>query len=435
MRKEVPQMVHKVMIDVTTPMQHTAADNGSDPKVVCFSVGNEFQPHKRDNDRLGEYTVQPKLLIASRVFGASGQPWLWRQVDGLRGFRKELLCWERLNVATYTTADIPIHVLEEDPAPYDGEGRWQYRLRNLKGLNFYAAVGEERRKLLELNRRVSPDVIFCYFGDIAMRLLPMAQQAGVPLVAYFHGDFQFLDNKWYQFSLVKVVQHFAAVVVINQIERDWMLQHGVKEEKLHVIPCGAPTELFHPRSKQSDELLRFVMVSRLSPAKGCEWSIKAFAHIAEELPYCQLHIYGDGPLREKLQRLVDEFGLGTRVEFHGWVSEHQLADILPTFDVFLQHSLDKEGFGVSIVEAAACGLPVVVTPVGGIAEHVVPGETGLCVPEKDVLAMASAMLELARSPEMRKRLGEAGRNRAVEMFDASFQTQRLEQVLLSVIGR
>ena len=101
--------------------------------------------------------------------------------------------------------------------------------------------------------------------------------------------------------------------------------------------------------------------------------------------------------------------------------------------MFLQHSLEKEGFGVSIVEAAACGLPVVVTAVPGIVgEHVLAGQTGLCVPEKDVSAMALAMLELVRSPDLRQRLGKAGRERAVTLYDSSLQTRRLEKVLMNV---
>ena len=80
-----------------------------------------------DADRLED----PKLLIVSRIFGASGQPWLWRQVLGLRGWRKELVCWERRNAEIYLEADTAISELHEPPAPYDGASRWWYRLRNL----------------------------------------------------------------------------------------------------------------------------------------------------------------------------------------------------------------------------------------------------------------------------------------------------------------
>jgi len=386
------------------------------------------------NDGCEEYFNEPKLLIVSRLFGASGQPWLWRQVMGLGRFRTELVCWERHNPVAYPARDVSVKTLQGDPAPYDGAGRWWHRLRNLPGRNFYAAVGRERHNLSELVPRIKPNVVLCYFGDIAMRLAPVTRQAGVPLVAYFHGDFQFLDNRWYRWSLAPMVRCFAAIVVVNEIEREWMLRHGVQEEKLHKIPCGAPTDLFRPRDRPSEGPVRFVMVSRLSPAKGCEWSIRAFAQVARKAPSCQLHIYGDGPLKKPLQRLVSDLGMGDLTSFHGWVDERRLVAELPSYDVFLQHSLEKEGFGVSIVEAAACELPVVVTAVPGIAdEHVVDGQTGLCVPEKNASAMAAAMLELARSPDLRQRLGKAGRERAVTLYDSAVQTRRLEQVLLNVV--
>ena len=413
----------------TVAKRETAVGN------VHWTGGNGLETRNLARVQCVEGSDKPKLLIATRVLGASGQPWLWRQVAGLRGFHRELLCWRRDNPETYPLRDVSLHVVSEDPAPYDGTNRWWHRLRTLPGRNFYAAVGRERGQLDGLIRQVRPDVILCYFGDIAMRLLQVANRMDVPLVAYFHGDFQFLENQWYRWSLAQVARRFATVVVVNQIEREWLLRHGVLEEKLHVIPCGAPTDLFRPRGMPSKGPVRFVMASRLSRAKGCEWSIRAFAQVVRELPDSQLHIYGDGPLRDQLQRIVSELGVEDRVVFHGWVEERRLCEVLPLYDVFLQHSLEREGFGVSIVEAAACELPVVVTGVPGIAgEHVVDGQTGLCVPEKDVTAMASAMLKLACLPELRRQLGKAGRERAVDFYDSSVQTRRLQEVLLNVVG-
>ena len=406
--------------------------DGGDVAQIAYARVKSSVPEQKHCEYAGN-SSRPKLLIVSRIFGASGQPWLHRQVVGMHEFKKELLCWERQNIITQPSEDVVSHVLTADPAPYDGTRRWLHRMRNFRSGNFYASVGQEKRQLVELLRRNRPDVILCYFGDIAMRLLPVAQAAGIPVVAYLHGDFQFLLNRWYRWSLARTVQQFAAVVVINPIEREWMIRHGLPEEKLHMIPCGAPTDVFRPCPQRREGPVRFVMVSRLSPAKGCEWSIRAFARVAQELPDSELHLYGDGPLRQQLEQIVGQLGLASQVRFHGWINETQLATVLPQYDIFLQHSLDKEGFGVSIVEAEACELPVVVTQVRGIVEHVVPGETGLFVPERDISAMASAMLKLALSPGLRQRLGKAGRQRAMRLYDSTLLTHRLETVLLDVV--
>ena len=375
---------------------------------------------------------RPKLLIAARVFGSSGQPWLWRQVVGLREFRKDLLCWERRNPATQPVEDVLVQIVPEDPAPYDGGGRWRHRLRNLVGGNFYATVGRERRRLAEFLEIKRPAVILCNFGDIAMRLLPVGSRENIPIVAYFHGDFCFISNRWYRWSLNRCLRQFAAIVVVTEAERQWMLNHGVHEDKVHVIPCGAPTEMFRPGTRIPGAAVRFVMVSRLSEEKGCDLSIKAFAQLARDVPGAELHIYGDGPTRHDLNHLVETLGMKSQAFFHSYVEEQRLADVLPSYDVFIQHSLRKEGSPVSIAEAMACGLPVIATPVGGINEQVVEGKTGLLVAEGDVDGMAAAMKKLAFNPQLGQNLGRAGRERAVTLYESSLQTRRLEQLLLSI---
>jgi glycosyltransferase involved in cell wall biosynthesis len=105
----------------------------------------------------------------------------------------------------------------------------------------------------------------------------------------------------------------------------------------------------------------------------------------------------------------------------------------------LQHSLvgqdgSIEGFGVSVAEAAASGIPVVATRCGGILDQVVHGETGLLVEPRDIEGMSLAMLRLAVDRELRARLGLAARQRAVALYDTATQVAKLEQVLLAAIA-
>lgn len=376
-----------------------------------------------------------RLLIASRVLGANGQPWLWRQVMDLGAFRdKHLLCWQRRTAAGDPLDRFPVHIMAHDPAPYDGDGRWWYRLQNLPARNFYAARGREASELAALLRRERPGVILCYFGDIAMRLLPVARDAGIPVVAYLHGDFLFASNRWYRWSLRRCLCDFAAVVVVTDEERCWMAHNGVPAERLHVVPCGAPTAFFRPAPAKPGGPVRFVMVGRLIGEKGCDLAIEAFARLLPEMADAELHIYGDGPARGELQAMVTHLGLQARVAFHGYVDEHSLAGSLAAYDVFIQHSLVKEGSPVAIAEAMACGLAVVATPVGGIVDQVIEGETGLLVAQRDVPGMAAAMRRLAGDLELRLGFGRAARARAIELYDASRQTRRLEKLLLEVAG-
>lgn len=383
-------------------------------------------------DRRAQTSQSPKLLIATRVFGGIGQPWMWRQVTGLRGFRKELVCWERQNSDLQPTTDVVEHVFPGRQAPYHNEGRWVYRCRAIFNGSFYAAVGAERvmlRRLLETGR---PDVILCNFGDIAMRLLPNALEAGIPLVAYFHGDFSFIRNRWYRWSLHSCMNDFEAIIVVTQEERSWLTAHGVAPEKIHYIPCGAPTDIFSPARARTPGPVRFVMVSRLSEEKGCDVSIEAFGRIAALVPDVRLEIFGDGDCRAELERQVRTAALSDKVTFHGFVDEARVAKRLPHHDVFIQHSRVKEGSPVSVVEAMACGLPVVATRIGGIVDQIRHGQTGFLVDAGDLAGMSEAMLTLTRDADLRSRMGLAGRRQAVERHDAAAQTALLGALLTSI---
>jgi glycosyltransferase involved in cell wall biosynthesis len=375
---------------------------------------------------------RPKLTIVCRLFGASGQPWLWRQVVGLCGFRKELICWKRYNQDTQPIADWQEHVLSSDPAPYDGTGRWIYRCRAGFTGNFYASLGKEKRQLTTLLQQDPPAVILCYFGDIAMRLVHVAKRAGIPLVAYLHGDFLFRTNRWYRWSMLRCLSAFSAIIVVTSSERSWLIKHGVPAEKIEIIPCGVPTQTFRPISGRESRSVKFVMASRLVDEKGCHISIQAFSRVACDHLGAELAVFGDGPQREHLEQLTVKLGVRERVKFFGYVAEAQLAERMPLHDVFIQHSLVKEGSPVSIVEAMACGLPIIATPVGGIVDQVVSGENGILVKEGDTQRMAEAMSRLAGDAKLRKKMGKVGRDRAVTYYDSTQQMDRLHKILLSV---
>jgi glycosyltransferase involved in cell wall biosynthesis len=394
-------------------------------------------PVRRDADRPSDPGAAPPVWIVARVFGASGQPWLWRQATKMSRLRPHVVCWDRRNAQTYPAGDVT--VLPHEAAPYEGSSRWVHRLLNAPGGNFFAARGAERAALSALVERTRPGAILCHFGDIAMRLLPVARAHAMPLVAHFHGIQQNLDNYWFRKSLLATLPEFAAVVVVGSQEREWLLRYGVEPGRIHLIPCGAPADVFRPREQGRPGPVRFALASRLVDEKGVEYSIRAFALAARRLPGCELHLFGDGPLRARLESLVGAEGLRERVFFRGFLAENELSEQLPAFDVFVQHSLTMpdgwvEGFGVSVAEASASGLPVIVSACGGLLDQVIEGYNGIVVPQRDVRAMSDAMCALAADPALRERIGANGRQRVLQHYDSSGQIKRLEEVMLRAIA-
>jgi glycosyltransferase involved in cell wall biosynthesis len=352
-----------------------------------------------------------------------------RQISGMPLLDCSILCWKRHHLDHNPVSDSAIHTLDVDPAPYDGKKRWTYRLANIRRGNFYAIMGEEEGKVRDLMAALNPAAVLCHCVT-AMKLIDVAHELRIPLIAYFHGDFTFLRNRWYRWSLERRSRQFAAVVVVTQQERDSMIALGVPAGRLHVIPCGAPTAIFVPPAQTRTGEVRFIMASRLAQEKGCKESLLAFADVASRRQDVSLHIYGDGPERSILEEVVEARGLAHAVKFHGYVDEKVLVTAFPQCDVFIQHSMRREGSPVSVVEAMSCGLPVVATTIGGIVDQIVDGETGFLVAQNDIAAMSRAMLRLAEDPALRKRLGDNARKRAVAFFDSALMTSRLQQAIL-----
>jgi glycosyltransferase involved in cell wall biosynthesis len=383
--------------------------------------------------------ARPRLWFVSPSLGRSSEPWLLRQIRCLRAFETAALCWSRQGDGPVGDNLAAMHV-----APFDIERagrlrRWSRYFRGLRDGNFYACDPGERRWMLDLSRADRPDVMLCHFGYVSLRMLPVAQRLGVPLVAHFHGldVSSLLRERWYRWSLRRHLDAFAAIIVVGSRQREWMLAHGADPARVHLIPCGVPTEEFTHIGDRPDAPIRFLTVCRLVAWKGVDVAIRAFAPVAAELPEAVLTVVGEGPETNKLRALAAELGVAERVEFRGAQPPAAVRDAMAQSHVFVQHSLEMngwyEGFGVSLAEAAAMGLPIVASRTGGIMDQVVEGETGFLVGLGDGAAMGEAMLRLGRDAQQRARMGDAGRRRMLTEFDTPAQVAKLEGVLLDAV--
>lgn len=366
---------------------------------------------------------------------------MWRQLVSFNRLKPHLLTWEYKNSAIFPLNGVPLHVLPFAPEPQNSNRitRWRYRLRNLPTGNFYASLGAEREAIEKVLTQTRAEVVLCQYGFMALRLLPLAQQLKIPLVAHFHGlDLSSsLRIRWYRWSLLRALNSFSAIVVVGSHQERWMLEHGVPANRIHLIPCGVPTDLFSPKVQKESKDIQFIAVSRMVEKKGLEYTISALAEVCRIFPGARLLIVGDGPLRAKLEALVAELSLTGNVTFAGLCTPEQTRLCLDQSDVFVQHSVvsskgDMEGSSVSIAEGSAAALPVIATSkCGGTEEQVVDDRTGFLVSQRDVKAMAKRMLQLAGSEILRKDMGEAGREHMVREFDSKRQIAKLENVLLN----
>ncbi|MBI3784966.1 MAG: glycosyltransferase family 4 protein [Deltaproteobacteria bacterium] len=175
---------------------------------------------------------------------------------------------------------------------------------------------------------------------------------------------------------------------------------------------------FPTPSRLSFDPPRLLYVGRLSHEKGVDIAIAALPAVLERAPDARLQVAGDGPLRTVLRDLAKKFGLADRVEFFGFVSNHEVRRLLSEASIVAVPSR-SEGFSLVALEAAQAGRPVVASRLGGLPEVVVDGATGLLVPPESPPALAAAILKLIADPAGAQVMAANACRRADETFQWS----------------
>mgnify|MGYP001241815892 CR=1 FL=1 len=182
------------------------------------------------------------------------------------------------------------------------------------------------------------------------------------------------------------------------------------DKTIHVTPFGVDLEKFKPiPGLREENVLTIGTVKALTDKYGIGDLIKAFALISKKKENVRLLIVGDGPQRDEYQRLARDLGVADLVSFAGRIPNDEVPRYINKMDVFCVPSTeDSESFGVAAVESMACGVPVVVSNVGGLPEVVVENETGFIVPKENPEQLAKAVIHLLENAELRNKMGQNG---------------------------
>lgn len=191
------------------------------------------------------------------------------------------------------------------------------------------------------------------------------------------------------------------------------------EARVSVVPFGIDLDAFAPPARPGPrDHVTIGTVKTLAPKYGVDVLLRAVARLRERLASggavepgsLRVLIVGGGPEEERLRNLAGELGLSDVTRFVGQVPHAEVPDWLGQLDVYVALSrLDSESFGVAVLEASACAVPVVVSDAGGLPEVVVDGQTGFVVPRDDPEAAAAALANLVQDRHRRQAMGAAGR--------------------------
>lgn len=239
---------------------------------------------------------------------------------------------------------------------------------------------------------------------------------GVPYSLTLHGDLPVYGAHHAE----KMARAAFVSVVTSDLRRQVIEQVGLAPERVPLIRMGVDTARFvaGADTPRRDGPLRVVTVARLAECKGHRYALRALHALADEGLDVSYDLAGDGPDRDALMAEVERLGLQANVRLLGSLAEDDVLALIQRADAFVLPSVGQgEAAPVAVMEAMACGTPVVCSIIGGTPELVRDGQDGFLVAQGDVAGLAAALRRLAREPDTRQRLAQAARERALEAFD------------------
>jgi glycosyltransferase involved in cell wall biosynthesis len=316
----------------------------------------------------------------------------------------------------------------------------EYRISSLYG----AATFSRQWRFAQDLRREGVRLVHAYGFYPNVFSIPSARLAGCVTVASVRDTGVFTDRIRLKTLFQKTACRLADRVVANSTAvRDWLINLGLKENHIEVIPNGIavpaePPQCLDFKLRRQLEIPPsapvIAAVCRLNQNKGIEYFLESAAAVSRWFPEARFLIVGssyfDPQYKPRLESLAAQLNLGDRVIFTG--ERNDVPQLLQEINLSILPSL-SEGLSNALLEAMAAGLPVVATNVGGNPEVVQHGRTGLLVPARDSAALGQAIIRILESPELARQFGKAGFERVRNHFSLTATVRRTENLYLELL--
>jgi glycosyltransferase involved in cell wall biosynthesis len=304
----------------------------------------------------------------------------------------------------------------------------------------------QHRAIMAEARETPIDVIHAHWAiPTGPAAVLAARKLGVPSVITMHGGDVYVNpeqgydfpTRWYVRPALRwTLRHAGALTAITEDCRQHALRAGAPDEHIRLVFNGTDLRRFSPGENGNRPDLRFgphmiFACRQLFPRKGIRFLLEAAAQLKPRFPDLKVVLAGDGFERPDLARLAADLGIGPDVHFLGWVPNADLPPYYRAAAVSVIPSLE-EGFGIPAAEAMGCEVAVVASDAGGLPEVVEHGVTGLVVARGDAGALAQAIGSLLADPDRRRAMGQAGRERALRLFDWDRSAEQFEQLYREV---
>ncbi|MFN0032849.1 MAG: glycosyltransferase [Flavobacteriales bacterium] len=365
-----------------------------------------------------------RILLLSDINSPHTQKWAVGLADagiqvGVFSFHKQTEEWNRHynNIDVYNEKVV-------------GEGTAQ------QGLLAKFSYLKSRGYLMRVIRNFKPDVVHAHYAS-SYGLLGALSGFRPYFISAWGSDLMRFPNGMLQRAMLKFNLGRATwLFATSRTLHDALLQLGFPST---IIPFGVDTDMFSPQRSialyGADEIV-IGTVKSLQPLYRIDWIVKAFAHIQKQRPALPLRlmIVGGGSLETELKQIARLLCKNNTYHFTGRVDSASIPAMHQQLDIFVHTSL-RESFGVSTLEASACGKAVVACQSGGAEEVAVHFETALLFAEDDFDGLTTHLLKLVDDEALRKKLGEAGRQFVCENFDWNRSVQQMIAAYQTALNR
>jgi colanic acid/amylovoran biosynthesis glycosyltransferase len=291
-----------------------------------------------------------------------------------------------------------------------------------------------------LAKKQDIDIIYCHFGHNG-RLMALLKKIGIikksKIITVFHG-FEISQKKFLKTGYYDLLfQTGDLMLPVSYTWKKRLIDLGCDERKIMVHRMGINLDKFVLIENTSKNyIIKLLTIARLTEKKGIEYAIKAVYRLIYELK-TPLHIIytiiGDGELKDELAALVIKLGLQNIIHFQGMIDQSEVIVYMQKSNIFLLPSItgkngDMEGIPVVLMEAMACGLPVISTFHSGIPELVQNGKAGFLVPERDAYNLACKLHYLINNTHLWKEIGRNSR----KIIETEYNNRKLNNELKEI---
>ena len=330
-----------------------------------------------------------------------------------------------VHVISFIDAEIPgatVHFIDAGVSVKDSDAKKLKYL--LHGRDVKRLVGE-----------IKPDIVNAHYATSYGAVAALSGIKGYVLSVWGSDVYDFplkspLHKALLMYSLKQAGYIFSTSQAMAEETKKYTDKH------IDITPFGVDMELFNPDKRSRDERdnkLIIGTVKSLSDKYGIKYILSAVKDIKTKIGVpIELRIAGKGPQEDEYKRIASDYKIDDITKWLGFISQEDAAKEWANMDIALIPStLESESFGVSAVEAQACGTPVIISDIPGLMEATIPGRTSIVVKRMDTQSLADTIIDLYNDPEKRAKMSAEGRSYVERNFDLDFCFKNIEDIFLN----